>query len=105
MAPEKNNGFFTFIGALAVGIGLLYLSGWFIAWNEFIATKKSFYISHGLAIEFNNRYYGFLFKPRFFDSPFISWCIGLISISVLSTGLNALLAESEGDEEPSKSNE
>ena len=98
METENNNGFAAFLGALVVGGGLLYVSGWYIAWDDFIATKKSLYIGHGIAVEFNNKYYGILFSSRFFDSPVVSWIIGLIAASTLSAGLNALLEESEEDE-------
>ena len=105
MASENNSGFATFIGAIVIGVALLYAGGWSIAWNDFIATKKSLYIGHGLAVEFNNRYYGFLFTSRFFDSPVVSWIMGLIAISTLSAGLNALLAEDEEDEQPDKADD
>lgn len=105
MTSEKNNSLFAFIGGLAIGILLLYVGGWSIAWNDFIATKKSLYIGHGIAIEFNHRYYGFIFKSRFFDSAVISWIMGLISISTLYAGFKALFAEHEDDEQPNKSTE
>ena len=103
METENNDDFATFLGALAIAIGLLYVSGWYIAWDDFIATKKSLYIGHGIAVEFNNRYYGFLFTSRFFDSPAVSWIMGLIAASTFSAGLNALLEESEEEESPKKS--
>lgn len=99
MQTENNNGFAAFLGALVVAGGLLYVSGWYIAWDDFIATKKSLYIGHGIAVEFNNKYYGILFTSRFFDSPVVSWIIGLIAASTFSAGLNALLEESEEDDE------
>lgn len=102
MAAENNNGFIAFISGLVIGIGLLYVGGWAIAWNDFVATKKALYVGHGLAIEFNNRYYGFLFKSRFFDSPVVSWILGFIALSSLSAGLKALLTENEENEQADK---
>ncbi|WP_232461294.1 hypothetical protein [Cellvibrio sp. PSBB006] len=39
---ENNNGLAAFLGALVVAGGLLYVSGWYIAWDDFIATKNLF---------------------------------------------------------------
>lgn len=102
MESENSNGFIVFIGAVVISVGLFYLGGWSIAWNDFIATKKSLYIGHGLAIEFNNRYYGLLFKHRFFDSPVISWIMGLIAFSTLSAGIKSLVDEDEDEDEDEK---
>lgn len=100
-SEQTMNGFITFIGALVFGLGLLYAGGWSVAWADFIATKKSFYLGHGLAIEFNNRYYGVVFNPRFFDSPVISWVIGIIAFSTVSAGMSALVADEDDDDEES----
>ena len=42
METENNNGFAASLGALVVAGGLLYVSGWYIAWDDFIATKNLF---------------------------------------------------------------
>jgi hypothetical protein len=99
MANENNKAFHTFLGGLVIGAVLFYFGGWYIGWDEFISTKKSLYLGHGLAVEFNNRYYGLLFKPRFFDSAVISWVMGLISLSAISAGVKALNADPDDEDE------
>lgn len=99
MKYESHSGTAAFIGAFLIGVILLYIGGWHVLWAKHIATHKSLYIAHGFAIEFNHRYYGFLFNSRFFNSPVVSWIMGAIAFSVFSAGLKQLFADNDEDED------
>lgn len=60
---------------LIAAIAIFYIGGWYIVWGTNIwAEAGSIYINleKGIAIRFNNLYYGMFFKARLFDAPFIS---------------------------------
>lgn len=77
-----------------VSIGLLHLGGWYIAWGKYIyGVKTSIYLKNGLAIKFNNGYYGMLFDSRYFDSPAISYVLGFLGICGIIEVIKYLFGE------------
>ncbi|KRV02466.1 Uncharacterised protein [Pseudomonas aeruginosa] len=75
------------IATILIGLFLFWLGGWDIAWKEFIYTKKSLYIDNGIALRFNDRFYGALFSARLFDSPVISWGLGILGALTIIGGV------------------
>lgn len=98
MSERSENPYVVIVAALVIGFLLLWIGGWSVAWSEYIATTKSFYLKYGVAVEFNNRYYGFVFGDRWFDSPVISWIMGLAGVGSLAGAASEVVELVDGEE-------
>ena len=92
MADEKPGPGSVTLILLVLSCATLYFGGWSVVWNgslgEGIDTGRFWYqqspprnilLKRGVRFRVNEGYYGFVYGPRFFDSPVLSWiaiCIG-----------------------------
>ena len=72
------------------GLGSLYIGGWYVTWGADLSELSSIYLDHGVAIRFNGSFYGLLFRDRFFDSPAMSWILGVLGVLIVLAGLGLL---------------
>lgn len=78
-----------------VGIACFYFGGWSLIWNKGIfalGLDSNFeggllYGARGLAIQFNDGFYGIFQSNRFFYSPLVSWVLFGASLGLFWYGL------------------
>lgn len=91
--PGRNGSLQTAIVLLAIGLIVLWLGGWRIAWAEYLSTSHALYLGDGVAVKFNGLFYGVTFKPKFFDSPMVSWMLGGMGATAIAGVIEAIKSQ------------
>ena len=84
---DSSGGLGAFVVGIAMAVGILYVSGWSLIWQQQIYSVEAFVLKeNGFAVRFNDLYYGASFTTRLFDSPVISWLCLMVALGLTPVG-------------------